>query len=335
MQSEASRNHKRLALNALTDKVPTASLSTTVRDIEKLLDTEKKDQFETINYIYVLSDNRTLKGVVSIKEIFRNSRETEVSKIMTTDLVTVRSHSSQERAAMLAIKHNIKAIPVVDRDDRFLGVIPSDTILDILHREHIEDVLYEAGIGKFNNPITELINASAFDHLKRRLPWLIVGLLGGILAASIVSGFNTLIEELVLLAAFLPAIVYIGDAVGAQSQTILIRSLAIDKTMSIKKYISRELIVGSTIGVIIGVFAGIISKVFWGDFTLALIVATSLFLTVLISSVIAIILPLLFQKASIDPAIGSGPIATVLRDILSIVIYFTIASFFLGRIRNS
>lgn len=330
MQKYTKEDHKKIALDVATGKVPTVSPSATVGEIEKLLDTEKKDQFETINYIYVVDSESKLKGIASVREIFRNPKETVVSKIMEENLVTIRAHSPQEKAAMLAIKHNIKAIPVVDRDDRFLGVIPSDAILDILHREHIEDVLYEAGVGRFNNPITELINASAFEHLKRRLPWLVVGLLGGILAASIVSGFDYLVEELILLAAFLPAIVYMGDAVGAQSQTIMIRSLAIDKNLSIGGYISRELIVNLFIGLIIGVFAGIISQMFWNNFTLALIISTSFFLTILVSAIIAIFLPMLFEKVRVDPAIGSGPIATVLRDILSIVIYFTVALFFLG-----
>jgi len=323
-------NHKRIALSVTTDKVPLVSLTATVADIEKVLDTEKIDQFETINYIYILGADRKLKGIASIKEIFRNPKNTVISKIMETNLITLRAHSPQEKAAMLAIKHNIKAVPVVDPEDRFLGVIPSDKILEILHREHVEDVLYEVGVGRFTNPVVELIHASALEHIQKRLPWLIVGLLGGILAAYIVSGFDHLVEELILLAAFLPAIVYIGDAVGAQAQTIMIRSLAIDKDLPIGNYALREVVVNSFMGLIIGAFAGIASQIFWGNIVLAFIVSTSFLLTILLSSVIAILLPLIFEKVKVDPAIGSGPIATVVRDILSILIYFTVASIFLG-----
>ncbi|MBI2621673.1 MAG: magnesium transporter [Candidatus Levybacteria bacterium] len=329
MDNDRSAVGKKMANLVATSKVPTVSSTTTVGEAEKLLSTEKIDQYDSVNYIYILNEKNNLRGIVSIKEIFRNASDTRLSGIMTTDLITVRGHSPQEKAALLAVKNNIKAVPVIDKDGKFLGVITSDTILNILHEENVEDMLYTAGIGRLNNPEIKLIDASVSDHIKVRLPWLIVGLIGGIFAAIIVSGFDSLIRQMILLTAFLPAVVYIGDAVGVQSQTIIIRSLVLDKNLSFMKYMWRELAISILIGVIIGAAAGVISQIFWGNLTLALIISVSFILTIILSSIVGIILPLVFDRFKVDPAIGSGPLATVIRDILSIVVYFTVASFFL------
>jgi magnesium transporter len=330
MDPDENTESKRTDLSVITKKVPIAPSTTTIKEIVNLLNTEKPDQFDSVNYIYIVNRDNVLRGVVSIKEVFRNSGEARLGDIMKTDLVVAREHSPQEKAALLAIKNNIKAVPIIDKNKKFLGVITSDAILNILHRESVEDLLYTAGVGKIKNFESGLVTASIADHLKSRLPWLIVGLFGGIFAATIVTGFDDLIQKMVLLAAFLPAVVYIGDAVGAQTQMIAIRSLAIDKDFAISKFIKRELLISVLIGLVIGVSAGAISQIFWGNPVLALIVTVSFIFTIITSSAIAVALPLVFEKYKVDPAIGSGPVATVIRDILNIVIYFLIALLFLG-----
>lgn len=326
MTPTLGKTHEVLATHALTPKVPTVAQHTTVQQIERLLSAETENEFDSINYIYIVDQKAKLKGVVSVKEIFRHPKSTVISSIMNTDLVKISAHSHQEKAAILAIRHNIKAVPVIDRDDRFLGAITSDVILNILHSANLEDQLHYTGLRLLHPSPANFSDSSLWTQIKIRVPWLVFGLLGGILAASIVSGFDQVIEELVLLAAFLPAVVYIGDAVGAQTQMIIVRSLALDKNLSLSRYLSRELLISSLIGIILGSLTSLIALLFWDNSDLSLIAGVSFLLTIISSSMIAVLLPLIFNKLRIDPAIGSGPLATVIRDILSIMVYFLVAS---------
>jgi len=314
-----------MVMRVMTKNVPVFPLSTTVGEVTRVLSDEKTDNFDSINYIYVADDKNRLRGVVSVKEILQSPEQSKVSQIMKTELVTVREHSPQEKAALLAIKNNIKAIPVVDKDNVFLGIIPSDVIMSILHRENVEDMLYSSGISTPESYLTNINTSTIKDQLRIRLPWLIIGLVGGIFAASIITSYDDLIQEFVLLAAFLPAVVYIGDAVGAQTQMIVIRSFAQDKPISFTQYLVKELRISSVLGVVLGGISGVISQLFWKSTSLSAVVAISFALTSIVASSIAVTLPFLFNKFNVDPAIGSGPIATVVRDMLSIIVYFTVA----------
>jgi len=305
--------------------VPIVRPNQTITEIELML-LEKIKEFETINYIYVVNEEKKLVGVISIKELFRSSKDAVVEEIMKRELVTVRPHIDQERVAVLAIKHNLKAIPVVAHDNIFLGVVPSDTILDILHQEQIEDILLSAGIRKFKEPVRSLIFAPAKTHFKKRIFWLVLGLAGGIIAAFVVSSFEESLKTYLILAAFIPAVVYMADAVGSQTQTIFIRSLAIEEKLNFKKYLQREIRVGLLLALVLGVIMFFFSF-FWQKVLLfGLILGISFFATIIVAMAVAIFLPWLFLKIKYDPAVASGPFATIIRDILSLLIYFVVAS---------
>jgi magnesium transporter len=305
--------------------VPTVSITATVGDVEKLL-LKKSADFDTINYIYILNEDRKLKGIISIKELFRSPKSKLVIELSQKKITAVRSHTDQERVALLALKHNIKAVPVINKNREFLGVITSDTILNILHTENIEDVLRMAGAGKMENPEISIIKADAWLHFRKRLPWLILGLIGGIFAAFIVGFFESELKEQIALAAFIPAIVYMADAVGSQTQTIFIRSLALDQLLNLKDYILREVKVNLLIAVLLGSAITAFSYLWLNMGTLSVILGLSITTTIITAMAIAIALPLSIQKINCDPAIASGPFATVLRDIMSLLIYFGIAS---------
>lgn len=312
----------------MVSNIPIVSPSSSIREVEKLL-LEKTKDFETINYIYVVDAGKKLVGVVSIKEIFRRPKDSVVSEIMKADPVAVRPHTDRERVALLAIKHNLKSIPVVDNENKFLGVVPSDVILKTLHQKNIEDILRSAGIHKFENPAQDLILASATTHFKKRLPWLVVGLAGGVIAAITVGFFENLFAKMVTLVAFIPAVVYMADAVGSQTQTIFIRSLAIEHNLIFKNYLWRECKVSFFLAIILSIVISLISFWWWASLLLGLILGASFFITIFAASFIAVFLPWFFYKLKYDPAIVSGPFATAIRDVLSIVLYFTIASFVL------
>ncbi len=305
--------------------VPITTPGSTLGDVEKML-LKKTKNFEVISYIYVLDKTEKLIGVISIKDLFRLDKRKFVKDIMIKKVLSVRPHTDQERIAFLALRNSLKSIPVVDKDDRLLGVIPHHIILEILHKENIEDILRTAGIHKFKDPAVEIINASVKIHVRKRLPWLILGLLGGILAALVINSFELMLNKYLLLAAFIPAVVYMADAVGAQAQTIFIRSIALDKNINISKYAFREIKINIFLGLILGLLFYIVFSIFWGFSIFGLVIGFSIFLTVMVSMAISILLPFLFHKFNSDPAISSGPFATAVRDLTSLLVYFATAN---------
>jgi len=313
----------------MIENVPLVSPEETILDAKRKLFKEI-EKFETINYVYVVEKNRKLLGVLSIKEIFRKPEKTKMKDIMKRNLIVARPYTDQERVAILALRNNLKAIPVVDKEGKFLGVVPSDIILDVLHLEHVEDILKLGGIPKTDALPENLIKTPSGVLAKIRLPWLILGLLGGILAAQIVSSFENSLKTNFILAAFIPLIVYIADAVGTQTETLTIRNLAFDTKISFKKYLLKEINTGILIAVVLGGLFSLIS-VFWQQqpFYIGLILGISLFLTVISAILIGFLIPYLLQKFKKDPAIGSGPFATIITDICSLAIYFSVASLLL------
>ncbi|MEW6329166.1 MAG: magnesium transporter [Candidatus Micrarchaeota archaeon] len=313
----------------MVTNIPAIRQDATVGDAERLL-LKRTNEFETINYLYVLDERERLVGVMSIKDIFRMPKSTPLRNVMTRKLVIARPHTHQERVAYLAIEHNLKAIPVVDHEDRLLGVVPSDVILKILHDEHLDDILHAAGIHRFKDPSKELIHAPVGMHYRKRIPWLVLGLIGGVLAAFVVGSFEHALQNMLVLASFIPAIVYIADAVGTQTEMLLVRSMAISQDLDLRQYVFRELAVALLIGLTLGAIIGLLSFAWWQSQLLSAILALAVFIAILSAVASAIFLPLALRHFRIDPALGAGPFATVITDILSLVIYFTVASLAIG-----
>ncbi|MBU2635362.1 magnesium transporter [Patescibacteria group bacterium] len=301
--------------------VPIAYSEQRILDVKNML-FEKMKKLETINYIYVVNKKEELIGVFSVKEIFRSPEQTKVREIMKQDIIKVRPYTDQEKIAILALKNNLKSIPVVDKNNKFLGVVPSDIILDVLYSENIEDFLKLAGI---HSPLQKILKGSTLYLTKVRLPWLIFGLLGGIFAAWIIAFFEESLRTNFILAAFIPLILYIASAVGTQTETLFIRNLILDSRLVITKYLLREIKTGFLMALILGVLLSLIS-VFWfsSPYYIGIILGISLFLTILMAILIGIFTPWLLGKLKKDPAIGTGPFATILRDVLSLVIYFAV-----------
>ncbi len=304
--------------------IPTALPQENILDVKQRL-FDKAQEFETLNYIYVVDKAGKLVGVFSLKEIFRQKEEVSIEELMVRNVVKVRPHTDQERVAILALKYNLKSLPVVDKNNLFLGIIPSDVILTILYSENLEDILHFAGISKNNNFVKQSIQASPIILTRLRLPWLIFGLLGGLFAAQIVNLFETSLKSHFILAAFIPLIVYMADAVGVQAQTLFIRGLALEANLDIKKYFLKELKISFIIALILATLLSLVSFLWFGSFLMGIILGISLFLTVICASIIAIVIPWLLEKFKKDPAIGSGPFATIVRDVLSLVLYFSVA----------
>lgn len=322
---------KESAGSLMTSRVPLILQDQNLDEVKLLLSTQEKG-FDTINYLYVVDKDTKLVGVISVKDIFSLPDKIKVNEIMTSSVVRVDPLVDQEKVAAIALKNNLKAIPVVDKENHFLGVIDSDTILNVLHKEHVEDFLLHGGIPKMTETHTsiEIMQAPIPKIVKARCSWLLLGLFGGVIAAQIIGFFENTLREEILLAFFIPLVVYATNAVAIQTQTLFIRGLTLETPSALKKYFLKELAVGSLLGLIMGSFLGLIATLWWNSLRTGIILFSSMFFGVTLAVVVAILIPLILKKFKQDPAIGAGPFSTIITDIISIIIFFLIADFLIS-----
>lgn len=314
----------------MTLHVPIVHTQATLADIKTLLETSAQE-FETVNYIYVVDERSCLQGILSIKDVFRLQASVRVGNVCRTDhLVTVYPEVHQERAAYLALKHNIKAIPVVDHDGTLLGIVTSDEILHILYHETHEDMLRLAGVHRHGKDLSDnVLTLSLITSIRHRVPWLFLGLLGGLLAEQLIGSFEHVLMEHLVLAGFIPLIVYMGGAVSTQMETFIIRDLAIQSHLPYFKYFYRQLFITTLIGLALGGLLTLAGAFIYNNLYLGVVLGISLTGAVVSSVITGIVIPTLFHHLRMDPANASGPIATILQDLCSILIYFSIASILL------
>jgi magnesium transporter len=311
------------AARVLTRKVPTVQASASVLEVLNYL-RQNAHTFETLSYIYVLANSGKLKGVVAIKSLLKAKDQQLVKNIMTPNPIAVHPYTDQEKAAILAIQHNIKAVPVVDKQNTFQGIIPTDKILDVLHQEHIEDILKLSGLDISYLKLSE--EASAFTTtIRSRLPWLLLGLAGGTFASWVVSLFNEAINRHIALAFFIPVVVYMSGAIASQTHSIIIRSLLLTQR-NLKNILLREMSIGVGLGILFAIILSTISLYWLGLKTIALILAITLIINSTLSTSISTLVPWYLSKLNKDPALAAGPFAIVIQDILSLIVYFTTAS---------
>ncbi len=326
-KSYMSHKSNRYVDQHLLTAIPTFGPATLVREVIGHL-TDKKHGFASVSYVYVLEANK-LVGVLSVKELLQSHVDHKISEIMVKELVSVRPNSTLDHVASIAIAHGIKAVPVVDHEGVFLGVVGADTILHTLHHEHVEDLLKMGGIQIAEQKHILGMLTDRVSHLLRiRTPWLLLGLVGGIVATFIVSSFENALSQNLALAFFIPVIVYMSDAVGTQSQTLFIRALALQK-LSLRKYLIKEFFVDVALGIILGLLIALFGVLWDAGGMVPFVVGIAMAINVVIAGAVAILISWILYRCKKDPAIGAGPFATVIQDILSLVVYFGVASFLL------
>jgi magnesium transporter len=279
--------------------------------------------FESATHIGICDGGR-LVGVLRIEDLFAALPDTEVRDIMDADPAVVAPGVDQERAAWKAVQHGESALAVVDNGGRFIGFLPPDRLLAVLLHEHEEDM---ARLGGFLHDTSMARAASEEPILKRfwhRVPWLLLGLIGALVAADIVGVFEQQIQANVMIAFFMPGIVYMADAVGTQTEALVIRGLSVG--VPIGRVLRREIFTGLAIGLALAVVFYPIALWRWDGGGIAMAVSLAIFAACTTASTVAMALPWVLNKMAIDPAFGSGPLATVIQDILSIIIYLGIAT---------
>lgn len=284
---------------------------------------------EYLNYLYIIDENRKLLGVVSYKDLLLSEPETKMEDIMYSRVVKADVYTDQEEVAKLIGRYNFVSLPIIDENDTLVGVITVDDILDVVIQEANEDIERLSASGKAID-----FNTKPFIAASRRLPWLILLLFIGLVSGSIISGFEETLEQVVALAFFMPMIAGMTGNTGTQSLAVVVRGL-ISEDLTVKqaiKLLGRELWVGLMIGIICGILIAIIAYIWMGSLYLGLVVGVSLLITLIIGTLAGTIIPLILYKINIDPAIASGPLITTVNDILSLLIYFGIATTFLTKL---
>ncbi|MEX0763486.1 MAG: magnesium transporter [Dehalococcoidia bacterium] len=283
---------------------------------------------ETIYYNYVIDDERHLLGIVTLKDLVLADPPTVVSDIMTPNPKAILTDADQEEAARILSDYDLLAAPVVDREDRLVGIITWDDMSDVMEREVTEDIYRYGAV-----PATEheYFNTGIASVVRRRMPWLFLLILVNTVTGTVIAGQSALLDEVVILAAFVPLLIGTGGNVGAQSSTVVIRGLATGEITpgQVIGIVGREIGVGILLGVALGVLVLGWAYLLGRDERVAIVVGTTLITIATMAATVGAALPFFFRKIKLDPAMVSAPFITTVMDIFGVVVYFVIANLLL------
>lgn len=314
-----------------TEMIVVFSEKTVAQAIDQIRDQVKQYEGEIDVYeVFVVDEERRFQGQVALERLILAPAQTSIQEIIRPQVYWVTPEMDQEQVASFFQRYNLVTLPVVDQERRLLGRITVDDVVDVMEEEASEDILQMAGAGG-DDLAHDSVSRSAF----LRLPWLLTNLFGGLLTGYLMSRFEATLKEIIALVAFIPVITGMGGNVGTQASTITIRGFAIGRIdfSNLRLYLRREMRIGATIGLICGLALTLIGFLWKANFALGLVVGISLFVAMTVASTSGCLLPAIFQKLNIDPALAAGPFVTTANDITGILIYMTTATFFLSWLR--
>ncbi len=296
------------------------SVMTCVREMRR-----QAENVEEVHTVYVVDDDDRLKGTLSLKKLLTNSTRTKVKEIFNPTVISVKATTDDEEVAMIMQKYDLVVLPVVDDLERLLGRITVDDVLDVMKEEAERDYQMASGISESVEQSDDL-----FRLTRARLPWLLVGMFGGVVAAQMLDLFS--LEENGTMGLFIPLIAAMGGNVGVQSAAIIVHSLANEsiKRGTIGNKLAKELGVGLLNGAIISVLVFGISQLLGWEIMLATTVSIALFAVIIFAALFGTFVPLTLDKYNIDPALATGPFITTTNDVIGLCIYFGIGKIILG-----
>ncbi len=283
----------------------------------------KASKEKRIIYVYVIDKYRHLIGVVTLRALITADKEDRIESITNTNIISVRTDMDQEEVAKIVEKYDLLSIPVTDNKNRLVGVINVDDIIDVIREETTEDIYKLAGTSE-----EEMEEVSVLSIIKYRAPWLIMSLLGESVSGSVLKFFDGTLKTAISLSFFMPLIMALGGNTGQQSQTIVVRALAIGKfdESGIWIIIKKQIKTAVSIGALFSVLGFFMAYVFQHNINLAVVVASALFLSMFLSTMIGAMLPVGLKKINVDPAVAASPFISAMNDIMGLFIYLTIAT---------
>ncbi len=281
---------------------------------------------EMVFYLYVVDERNHLVGVASLRQLLMVPPSTSLKKVMTTNVISVRTDTDQEEVAGLVALYDLLAIPVVDHENKLLGVITVDDVIDVIKDEATEDILHLAGVEADDH-----VHSNVFTSVRKRLPWLGVNLGTAMLAATVVALYEPTIAVVPQLAIFLPVVAGMGGNSGTQTLTVIVRSLALGETSwkGARAVVFKEIRVGLFNGLALGLLAGLIAFLWKGSYLLGAIMSAAMLCNMVVAGLTGTLVPLILKKLNIDPAIASGIFLTTFTDVIGFFSFLGLAAAFL------
>jgi magnesium transporter len=289
----------------------------------------RADISETIYYLYVTDAARRLTGILSLRDLVVGQPEQTIGDIMTREAVSVQTGTDQEEVAQIIQRYDFLAVPVVDAEQRLVGIVTVDDVIDVLEEEATKDIYTLGGVqaGGDNYFQTNLLVVA-----RKRVVWLSVLLLTNTVTTWVIRSQEEILEQVVVLAAFIPLLIGTGGNVGAQSSTVVIRGLNTNEldNKGASRVIQREAIAGAFLGLMLGLVVTGWAYLLQGNLMVAITVGISLIAIAVLASTAGAALPFLFHAVGFDPALMSAPFITTIVDVLGVLIYLNLASHLLG-----
>src|SRR5688572_2998628 len=292
---------------------------------EAITEIQNSRDVEMVFYLYVVDERDHLVGVVSLRRLLLVSPETPLKRIMTADLISARVDMDQEEVARQVAAYNLLAIPVVDEENKLVGIITVDDVIDVIKDEATEDIYRLAGVAG-----DERVFTPAGESLRKRLPWLGVNLATAFLAASVVGLFTGTIDALPILAVFMPIVAGMGGNAATQTLTVIVRGIALGELTwgNSRKALLKEAMVGIGNGLALGLIAAAVAWATRGDPVLGVVLGTAMVINMFVAATAGVLVPLGLRAANVDPALASSVFITTMTDVFGFFSFLGLATIF-------
>lgn len=281
---------------------------------------------EMVFYLYVVDDRTHLVGVASLRQLLMVPPSSPLKKVMQTDVISVRTDTDQEEVAHRVALYDLLAIPVVDDENKLVGVVTVDDVIDVIKDEATEDILHLAGVDGDDH-----LHTTPRNSVRKRLPWLMVNLVTAMVAATVVALYEPEIATLPVLAMFLPVVAGMGGNCGTQTLTVMVRGLALGEInwKSARSVLLKETLVGTVNGLGTGVVAGLVAYLWKANPLLGVVLGCAMVANMLVAGLFGALVPMVMKKLNIDPAIASGIFLTTLTDVVGFFSFLALATLLL------
>ncbi|MCR5265737.1 MAG: magnesium transporter [Cyanobacteria bacterium RUI128] len=313
----------------MNSDVLTVDKDMTVDEVVSFLRIKAETDKVEFLYIYVTDKSGHLLGVLSLRSLFTTPPYVKVEDIMIKDLVKVHVEDDQEIAAETLSKYGLLAVPVVDHYDKLKGIVTWDDAQDVVEEETTEEILQSSGIKTDEFDDDELLEGSVLKSFKARTPWLLITLAGEFIATIVAKHYDGTLNQLPIIAIFMPLLAGLGGNIGTQSITLMVRGLStgqVDANDAFEQ-IFRESRVGITIGACFGLITALVTWGWHSNIILGTVVGTAMAINMILATIIGTVTPFILKKINVDPAIASGPVIATTIDVLGLAVYFALVTF--------